>query len=86
MDRFGVVSFVPDIEIRMSDSVKLFQEFFGMRDIMNRLLGDLQTGDNLSISSNRDRGFQEPLSGFTGSPGIVMAGVRQTPASHIACP
>ena len=60
----------------MSDPVTLFQEFFSVRDIMDRMLRYLQTGDNLSISINRDRRFQEPFSRFTGSPGIVMAGVR----------
>ena len=43
---------------------------------MDRMLGDLQTRDNLSISINRDRSFQEPFSRFTGSPGIVVAGIR----------
>jgi len=76
MDLFGVVSFVHNIEVRMSDPVALFQEFFGLRDIVNRVLGDLQTGDNLLISIYRDRSFQEPFSRFTGSPGIVVAGVR----------
>jgi hypothetical protein len=76
MDLFGVVSFVHDIKVRMSDSVTLFQEFFGVRDIVDRMLGDLQTGDNLSICIDRDRGFQEPFSGLTGSPGIVVAGIR----------
>lgn len=47
-----------------------------MRDIMDRMLGYLETGDNLSISISSDRGFQEPFSHFTGSPGIVVAGVR----------
>ena len=76
MDLFGVVSFVHDIEVRMSGSVTLFEEFFSVRDIMDRMLGDLQAGDNLSISISRDRCFQEPFSRFTGSPGIVVAGVR----------
>jgi hypothetical protein len=76
MDLFGVVSFVHDIEVRMSDPVTLFEEFFGVRDIVDRMLGDFQTGDYLSISINRDRGFKEPFSGLTGSPGIVVAGVR----------
>jgi hypothetical protein len=76
VDFFRIVSFVHDIEVRMSNLVALFQEFFGVRDIMDRMLGDLQTGDNLSISINRDRGFQESLSCFTGSPGIIMAGIR----------
>jgi hypothetical protein len=76
MDLFGVVSFIHDIEVRMSASVTLFQEFFGVRDIMDRMLGYLQTGDNLLICIHRDRCFQEPFSGLTGSPGIVVAGVR----------
>ena len=60
----------------MSDSVTLSQEFFSVGDIMDRMLGDLQTGYNLSISINRDRGFQEPFSGLTDSPRIVVAGIR----------
>jgi hypothetical protein len=35
----------------MSDPVTSFQEFFGVRDIMDRMLGYLQTGDNLLIFS-----------------------------------
>jgi len=76
MNLFRVISFIHDIEVRMPDSVTLFQEFFGVRDIMDRMPGYLQAGDNLSISINRDRGFQELFSRFTGSPGIVVAGVR----------
>jgi hypothetical protein len=60
----------------MYDPVALFQEFFSVRDIVDRVLGDLETGDNLSTSINRDRGFQESLSRFTGSLGIIMAGIR----------
>ena len=76
MDLFGVASFVHDIMVRMSDTVTLFQKFFGMQDIMDRMLIYFQTGDNLSIRINRYRGFREPFSGLTGSPGIVVAGVR----------
>ena len=76
MDLLRIVSFVHNIEVRMSKSVTLFEEFFGVWDIMNRMLGDLQTSDSLSISINGDRGFQEPFSGLTGSPGIVVAGIR----------
>jgi hypothetical protein len=54
----------------------LFQEFFGVGNIMDRMLGDFQTGDNLSIGINRDRGFQKSFSRYTGSPGIIVAGVR----------
>ena len=67
----------------MSDSVTLFQEFLSMRDIVDRMLGDFQTGDNLSISANRDRGFQESFSGLTGSPGIIVAGVRAGESGRI---
>jgi len=71
MDLFGVVSFIHDIEVRMSDPVTLFREFFSVRNIMDRMLGDLQTGDDLSIGIDRDRSFQESFSRFTGSPGII---------------
>jgi hypothetical protein len=71
MDLFGVVSFIHDIEIRMSDPVTLFQEFFSVRNIMDRMLGDLQTGDDLSIGIDGDGSFQESFFRFTGSPGII---------------
>jgi len=54
----------------------LNEEFFGVRDIMNRLLGDLEPGDDLPISVDGNRGFEEPFSGFPGSPGIIGTGVR----------
>ena len=76
MDLFGVVTFVHDIEVRRSGSVTLLEEFLGMRNVMDRMLGDLQTGDNLLIRVNGDGCFQESFSGFTGSPRIVVAGVR----------
>jgi hypothetical protein len=65
---FRIVSFIEDIGIRFSRSVTLNEEFFRMRDIMNRLLGDLEPGDDLSASIDGDRGFQESFSGFSGSP------------------
>ena len=76
MDLFGVVTFVHDIDVRVSGSVTLFEEFLGMNDIMDWILRNLQTGDNLLIRVNGDGGFQESFSGFTGSPGIIMTGVR----------
>jgi hypothetical protein len=75
MDRFRIVSFVHDIEIRASESVTLFKEFFGVRDIMDLMLGYLEASDNLPIGIDRDRCFYEPFSGFTRSPGIVVTGV-----------
>ena len=75
MDLFGVVSFIHDIEVRRSDPVALFQEFFSVRNIVDWMPGDLQTGDNLLISVYRNRSFQETFSRFTGSPGIIVAGV-----------
>ena len=59
----------------MPGPVALFQESFSVKNIMDRMLGDLETGDDLLISINRDRCFQKPFSRFTGSPGIVVAGV-----------
>jgi hypothetical protein len=76
MDLFGVVTFVHDIEVGRSGSVTLFEKFLGMRDIMDRMLGDLQTGNNLLLGINRDRCFQESFSGFPGSPGIIVAGIE----------
>lgn len=76
MDLFGVVSFIYDIEVRMSDSVTFFSGVFQRADIMNWMLVHFQTIDNLSISINRDRCFQEPFSCFTCSSGIAVVGVR----------
>jgi hypothetical protein len=59
----------------MSGSVTLFEEFLGMKDSMDRVLGDLQTRDNLEIGINRERSFQESFSGFPGSSGIIMTGI-----------
>ena len=67
---------VHEVKVRTPDVMTLFQEFFCVRDIMNRMLGDLQAGDYLSIGIDRNRSFQETFSRFTGSPGIVVAGVR----------
>jgi hypothetical protein len=76
MNFFGIISFIHDIEVRRSDPVALFKEFFSVRNIVDRMPGDLQTGDNLLISVNRNRSFQEAFSRFTGSPGIIVAGIR----------
>jgi hypothetical protein len=75
MDLFRIVSFVHDVELGMSDPVTMSKEFFGVGNVMDRMLGDLQTGDNLLIRINGNRGFQESFSCFPGSPGIVVAGV-----------
>jgi len=76
MDLFGVVSFNHDIEVRVSGSVTLFKEFLGMKNVVDRMWGDLQAGDNLLIGINRDGSFHESFSGFPGSPGIIMTGIR----------
>jgi hypothetical protein len=68
---FRIVSFIEDIGVRFSRSVTLNEEFFRMRDIMDRLLGDLEPGNNLPVSIDRDRCFQESFSDFSGSPGII---------------
>jgi hypothetical protein len=68
MDLFRIVTFVHHIEVGLSGSVALSDELFGVRNIVDRVLRDLQTGDNLLRSINGDRGFQEPFSGLTCSP------------------
>ena len=76
VDFFRILSFVHDIVVGLSGSVRSFQEFFSVRDIVDRVLGYLQTRDDLKRSIDGNRSFQEPFSGLTGSPGIVVAGVR----------
>jgi hypothetical protein len=49
---FGIISFIDDIGFRFSRFVTLKEEFFCMRDIMDRLLRDLEPGEDLSISIN----------------------------------
>ena len=67
VDLFRIVTFVHDIEVSLSGPVALFQKWFSVKNIMDRMLGDLQAGNNLKVSINRDRGFQEPFSGLPGS-------------------
>jgi len=76
MNLFGIISFIHDIDVRRSDPVVLFKEFFSVRNIVDWMTGDLQTGDDLLISVYRNRSFQESFSRFTGSPGIIVAGIR----------
>ena len=47
---FRVISFIEDVGLRFSRSVTLNEEFFHMRDIIDRLLGDLEPGNDTSIS------------------------------------
>ena len=68
---FRTISFIGDIGLRFSCSVTLNEEFFRVRDIMDWLLGDLEPGNDLSISIDGDRRFQESFSNFSGSPGII---------------
>jgi hypothetical protein len=68
---FRIVSFIENIGVRFSGSVTLNEEFFRMRDIMNRLLGDLEPCNDLPVGIDGDRGFQESFSGFSGPPGII---------------
>ena len=62
VDLFSIVPFIHDIEVGNSGSVTLFQKFFSMRDIVDRMLRDLQTCDNLVRSIDGNRGFQESFS------------------------
>jgi hypothetical protein len=73
---FRIVSFIHDVGVRLSRSVTLNEEFFRIGDIMNRFLGDLEPGNDLLISIDGDRSFQESFSGFPGSPGMIGTGVR----------
>ena len=50
VNTFRIISFTENIGFRFSRFVTLNEEFFCMRDIMNRLLRDLEPGNDLSIS------------------------------------
>jgi hypothetical protein len=54
VDFFGIVTFAHDIKMRSTGSVGCFQEFFSMMDIIYRILGDLQTIDNIVRSVDGD--------------------------------
>jgi hypothetical protein len=58
MDFFRIISFIQDIKVRTPNLVALFQEFFSMRYIMDRMLGDLQAGDDLLIISTEIEVFR----------------------------
>jgi hypothetical protein len=49
----------------------LNEEFFRMRDIMDQLWGDLQTGDDLTIRIDKGRGLQEAFPGLSDPQGIA---------------
>jgi hypothetical protein len=51
----------------------LNMKFFCMRDAMNRLLRDLEPGNDLKICIYGDRGFKEAFPGLSGSLGVVGA-------------
>lgn len=68
---FRIVPFIEDVGIRLSRLVTLNEEFFCMKDIMNQLLRNLESGDDLSVSIDRDRCFKESFPGFPGSLGII---------------
>ena len=71
MNIFRIVSFIENIDIRLSGSVTLNEEFFRMMDIMNRLLGIFEPGNDLPVCIDGYRGFQESFSGLTGPPEII---------------
>jgi hypothetical protein len=54
VDIFRVVCFVQDMDVRMSGTVTLFEEFHSMRNVMDRVLGDFKADDNLSVSTEID--------------------------------
>jgi len=65
MDFFPILSLIDNIEIRFPHSITLLKEFFSLRDIMDRMLGDPHSSDNLKRSIHGDRGFQESFSRLT---------------------
>jgi hypothetical protein len=68
---FRIVSFVENIGVRFSGSVTLNKEFLSVGNIMDRLLRDLEPGDDLKICIDGYRGFQKSFPSFFGSPGII---------------
>lgn len=72
---FGVVSFIHDIARGFSDSLTLSEQWCRMVDIVYGVLGDLDAQDHLLVGIHCDRGLQEALSCFSGSPGVIVTGV-----------
>lgn len=54
----------------------LFYKCFSLKIIMGRILGEFQSGNDLLININWDQDIQESFSRFTGSPRIVVTGIR----------
>ena len=76
MNIFRIVSFIENIRVRFSGSVALNEKFFGVRDVVHRMLRDFEAGYNLTISIDGNRCFQESLSCFSDPPGIIREGIR----------
>lgn len=72
MDIFRILPLIHNIEIRFSGSVALPEELFRVRDIVDRMLGDLQSNDNLSSCIDRNWGFQESFPRLSGSPWVMV--------------
>ena len=68
VDLLRIVSLIHDIEVGFSGSVTLLKDFFSVRDIMDRVLRDLHSSDDLLRSIDCDGGFQEPFSCLSCSP------------------
>ena len=67
MNIFRIVSFIENVDIGLSRSVALNEKFFGVRNIMNRQLRNLEPGNELPVGIEGDGGFQELVSGFSRS-------------------
>lgn len=76
MQGLRIVSFIHDIACSFSDPLALSQQWYGMIDIVYGVLGDFDTQDHLLVGVHSNRGFQEVLSRFTRSPGVVVTGIR----------
>jgi hypothetical protein len=71
----GIVSPVHEIAFRSLGFVTFFQEDEGMPGFMDAVFGDHESGDELLISIDGDRSFEEMFSHLTGSDGVIVTGI-----------
>ena len=75
MHFLGVVSPVHDIAQRFMEFVTFFQEMKCVVGIMNPAFRYHESGNDLLIDIDNDRGFQEMFSDLSGSFRVIMAAV-----------
>ena len=76
MNIFRIVFLVHDIQVRFSRSMALFDQFFSIRDIMDRVLRDLTPVMICLYWYRLDKCFQEQFSCLPISKRIIVAGIR----------